>query len=439
MADLLPSLPLESFREYMNFNPWWFWGMADSDLLRPGGGTGREGCRMVVKEYAWQAGDSAGREDVRKAIARAEKDLSEYLEFWPSPVYLEETVEWPKLADKRFFRGGPYDADDRWLNVKLSTGYIQKAGVEARTSIASGAAITYTDEDGDGYYDKATIGPIATGVTSDPREVAVYFVSGDRVGDKSLTEKWRIAPLRYTFSGGNLTIDGPAWLFVRPILLSGVNASDLPPGTATTPTSYATTVDVYRRYTKTDNTDISSSQGVIIWETRPWHDWWCLCNSCSSNPFNGSDTDPDSIAQALARVGVRDSRRGVVIPAEAVLNTSTGFFESINWWVCEQPDRVKVRYLAGYPLEADGQVAGRYRELISILAAAHLNRPISGCAEANRQLFYWQQDLSKTGNERDQFATSEDILMNPFGSRRGHVYVWRQVSNLARGTGIRAG
>lgn len=441
MSEDSPMLPLETFRDQMGFNPWFFWGMSDNENLRPGSGagTGLQGCRQVVKEYSWQGVDSAGRSDIRKAITRAEKDLAQYLEYWPAPKYLEETLDWPKLADRRFFRGGPYDSDDRWLNVQLSTRYVQLAGVEERSVISSGASVVFTDEDGDGYLDLATIGPIVTSATSDPREVAVYFTSSDRFTNPPLSERWRVAPLTSTFSGGSLTITGPAWIFVKPKLLVGVNVADLPPGTASSSSSFVSTVDVYRRYTKTDNTDVNSSQGVIVWETRPWHGWWCLCGSCQTDPFSGADTDPSATARSLARVGVRNSERGVVTPAEAVLNTSTGFFESMNWWVCEQPDRVTIRYLAGYPLDSDGQMNPRYRELVAILSAAHLNRPISGCAEANRYLAYWQQDLSKTGNDRETYATSEDVLTNPFGSRRGHVYVWRQLMDLTKGVGIRAG
>ena len=99
-----------------------------------------------------------------------------------------------------------------------------------------------------------------------------------------------------------------------------------------------------------------------------------------------------------------------------------------------------IRYLAGYPLDADGQMDATFRELVAIMAAAELGRPISGCAEANRLLFYWQQDLSQTGKgDNDLYATSADILDNPFGSRRGHVYAWRKVLHLARGKGLRAG
>lgn len=434
----VPTLPLDTFREIMGFNPWWFWGMADnSDSLRPGGQPGLQGCRGVVREFSWQDKDSAGRDDVRDAILRAENRLAEQLRYYPSPVYLEEELAWPRLPDGRFVRGGPFDSDDRWLHVNLSTGWVRASGVEARSSISLNISVTYVDDDQDGYTETAVIGPFATTQT-DIKEVAVYFSSNDRFGyDNTLSERWRISPLNVTISGGQMTIRGPAWVFVRPILLSGVGAKDLDPNGS--PSPLASTVDIYRRYTDGSSTDVNLSQGVIIWETRPCHGWWCICQSCSGDPFSGSPDDPAATAKAVARVGIRDSKSGIVAPAEAEFNTTTGVWSSISWQVCSEPDRVIVRYLAGYPVDSGGQMDQKFRGIVAALAAAELGRPISGCAEANRLLFYWQQDLAKTGNDKDLYATSADILDNPFGTRRGHVYAWRQVMNLARGTGFRVG
>lgn len=431
-------MPLEFFRDILDFNPFWFWGMADnSEALRPGAQGGLQGCRGVTKETSWQDRDYAGRQDVRRAIARAEKRLAEQLRFYPAPMYFEETVQWPKYHDRTMIRSGPFDSDARWLNIKLSNGYIQAVGVEARTSVALATPVTYTDTDGDGYMDTATIGPIVTTLL-DPKEIATYFVEADRYGyDKSISEKWRISPTKVTISGGSVTIRGPAWMFIRPVILSGVNVPDFDPNG--TPSPLATTVDVYRKYTDGSSTNVDTSQGVIIWETRPYHGWWCGCSSCVGGSYAGSPYDPAATARAVARVGIRDSKGAIVTPSESFYNSTNDTWASINTWVCDQPDRVTIRYLAGYPNDADGQMNAKYRELVTVLAAAELGRPLSGCADANRLLFYWQQDLAKTGNDKELYATSADILDNPFGTRRGHVYAWHQITANARGTGLRVG
>jgi len=439
MINNNPTLPLESFRQIIGYNPWWFWGMADSsEFLRPGAQNGLQGCRGVIREFSWQDRDYSGRSDIREAILRAEELLEKQLRYYPAPRYIEEEISWPEYHDRRFIRNGPFGSDDRWLSIQLSTGWIQASGVEARSSIALAQAVTYTDTDGDGYVDVATIGPFATTVT-DIKEIAVYFVSSNWYGyESTLSEKWRIAPLNISISGGFAVIKGPAWIFIKPILLSGLNAQDIDPNATSSP--LASTVDIYRRYTDTSSTDIDSSQGVIIWETRPTHGWWCVCNTCSaSGSYAGSPYDPAATAQAVARVGIRDSKDGIVTPSESLYNTTDDTWASINWWVCDQPDRAVVRYLAGYPLDSDGQMHSKMRDIVAKLAAAELAKPTSGCSEANRQLYYWQQDLSKTGNDKDLYATSADILDNPFGSRRGQVAAWKQAVHLARGTGLRLG
>lgn len=404
----------------------------NTEWLKPGGQPGLLGCRGVVREMAWHDRDEAGRADMREALGRAEQRMSEQLRYYPAPVYLDETLEWPRFYDGRLMRSGPWASDGRWLSVRLSTGHIQAVGVEARTSNIIGAAVTYTDEDGDGYKELATIGPLATTLTN-VKEVAVYFSSGDRFGyDNNLDERWRIAPLNISISGGQITIKGPAWIFVRPVLYSGVNVRDIDPNAVVSP--FASTVDIYRRFTDTNGLTTDVSQGVIIWETRP------LCCGGINDPFTGSPNDPAATAQAVARVGIRDSKGGFVTPASSVFNATTGIWSSLNDWTCtDEPDRVTIRYLAGYPVESDGLMNRKFRGIVVALAAAELGRPISGCAEANRLLFYWQQDLAKTGSEKDLYATSADILDNPFGTRRGHVYAWHQIQSLARGTGIRVG
>lgn len=439
MIGSYPTLPLETFRELMGFNPFWFYGMADSsEWLRPGAQVGNQGCRGVTKEFSWQDRDYAGRQDIREAISRAEQKMALQLRYWPAPKYFEDTVEWPRYYDNRFIRNMPADSDMRWLRVKVPNGWVQSAGVETRTAISIAKGVNYFDNDNDGYDDIAIIGPVATTVT-DPKEIAVYFNASDRYGyDNNLSEKWRIAPLRISISNGQLTLYGPAWMFVRPVLQSSVTARDIDPHE--NPSPFANTVDIYRRYTDGSSTDVNQSQGVVYWETRPNHCGYCLCGSCTnSSVVTGSPYDPAATSRAVARVGIRDSKSGSVTPAESLFDVTTGTWSSINWWVCEEPDRVTIRYLAGYPLDSDGQMNPRFRELVAILAAAELARPISGCSESNRILFYWQQDLAKTGREDDLYATSADILDNPFGSRRGQVHVWREVVNLARGTGIRAG
>jgi len=431
-------LPLDTFRSIMNFNPWFFWGMADNSLLAV-----TSACNGIVTEYPWQATDAAGREDIRHAIENAEKLLTDYVGYSPAPRYTEATVPWPRYLDASLMRTRPEDPTGRWLTVQLPEGQIQSAGVESLTSISLAAAVALSDPDGDGYNEKFTIGPIATTIT-DPEQIALYFAAADRFDGPDFTsavdDHWRIQPVNVTIAGGFVTITGARWLLVPPLKYQGL----INIGTGLNPATVGnvvTTLDVYQRTTNQAGTTITNAQTTIIWETHPWWPggWWCQCGCLTpSTAYGGSPFDPAAIAQAAGRVDLHNAQLGIVAAAQAAYDGTTGIFSSLGWDVCTEPDRVTIRYLAGFPLASDGQMDARWRVIVARLAAAELARPICACDEASRELARWQFDLARTSGAGDEAygAVSAEDLSNPFGTRRGHVYAWRQVKNLRQLRGM---
>lgn len=389
-------LPLESWRQAIGYSPWHFWGLSGN--LVPV----TSQCNSLVSKWSWQAADAVGREDIKAAIATAEDRLREYLGYSVAPHYVTEEITWPGLT---------LGSDLRRLAVKLREGLIQAAGTELLTSIGT-ANVTYTDDDGDGLKETFT----ATIVTSetDPARLAAYFSAADRLQGAAVGPEWRIEPVSISIAGGTATIKGHAWLLVRPVLYEGVGKTPIDPGDAT---KFVTTLDIYRRTTD------SSVQATLTWESPPWPAW------CCASPAAGTSTDPAAIGTAVARVGIRDARVGLVTPAAAVYDASSGTWSGTWPTSCRPPDRVTVSYLAGAP-PANGATDRAWQPIVARLAAAELARRICACEAANRELFTWQQDLTRTGSGSELFATSRDILDNPFGQRRGHVYAWRAVKNL---------
>lgn len=418
-------LPLESFRRIISYNPWHFWGLYGTDgVLRV-----TSSCNAVVKQYSWQNTDALGRSEILEAIETAETRIRSYLGYSVAPRYVTETLAWPRFYDAALTRHVPIDATGRWNSVQLGEGYVQRAGVETRTLLSAAAAVVYSDVDGDGINDTATIS-VATSVT-DPNQIALYFATADRFENQhgsAVSEAWRIQPLRVTIAAGTATIKGPSWLFVKPVLYEGTTTSDL---LATTSANYVTTVDVYRRYTDVDGNTTDTSQATLIWETTPCNGWWCCaCGTASYTPTDSS-ADPAAIAQAIARVGIRDARNGIVTPGEAALDATTGIWSNVAFDAGFEPDRVTVRYHAGYPLY-DGQMDKRWQTVVARMAAAELSRRICACDTANRELYRWQFDLAQSSGNNDEAygAISAEDMNNPFGTRRGHVYAWREVRNL---------
>lgn len=414
---MTPLLPLETFRRQMGFHPFHFYQLANSTIPVT------SSCDAVVYQYAWQVADAVGRSEILEAIERAEDRLREYLDFSVAPRYTTETLPWA---------GGW--GSGRWPAVTLREGEIRAIGTEKLTLIGT-PSVTYTDADNDGV-DDSWIATIATSVT-DTSQIAVYVPANDRLDGESAGDRWRIQPVQVSISGGLVTVRGRMWLMVQPIMYEGVASNTIDPNDSAARLS---AVEIYQRTTETNGTTVATSQAVLTWESSPCHGWWCCCDCCTdaATAYSGSPYDPAAVAQAVARVGIRDARLGIVTPAEAAYDATTGIWSSLDATVCGVPDRVTVRYLAGLPLDSDGQMQAAWRPIVALMAAAELARPVCGCEAANRELYRWQVDLARTaGNNDEQFgAISAADLNNPFGTRRGHVYAWRRVEQLPLSRGI---
>ncbi len=419
MSINFPIMPLEYWREQIGYNPWHFWGLADKNIVPV-----TSKCNDVVHEYSWQGADEAGRSEIRASIMTAEQTLFDYLGYWTSPVYSEKNVPWPRYVDNRLSRSGRTDARGNWMPIQLDEGWIQNIGIEAYTLISAGAAVVYTDEDGDGLFETFTVTQV-TSVTN-THELALYFAVADRLDeDSTLSARWRIEPVNVTISAGTATFKGKRWLVVKPSLYEDVDNYPIDPTVAA---NFITTCDVYRHYTYTEGSNSAvDSQSALIWESRP------CCWGCGTP----SSTDPASEGWVAGRCGIRNAYNGIVVPAEAVysLTTLTWSHPSGCFSTCGEPDRVLIRYLAGYPLDSYGHTDRKMRTLVARLAAAEMTRRICACDTANREFYNWQFDVSRVEGP-ETFQASLDVLDNPLGTRRGHIYAWQQIKSLARVSGI---
>jgi hypothetical protein len=418
------TLPLETWRKIIGYNPWHFWGLAGS--LAPV----TSACNSVVRKYAWQGTDAAGREDILYAIDEAERKLQTQLGYAVAPHFVSETLQTPRYTDRTQYQLGYADPSYHWRGFKAGEGYIKAVGVEARTTIGSvtrstppilADTLVFSDNDGDGLYE-SFVATIATTVTN-PEQIAIYFAAADRLDGAAVGEEWRISPVTVSISGGVATIRGKVWQLVKPIKYEGsdeyLNADDL--------TNYVSTLEVYRYFCDPTGTTTATAQGMLIWETEPYPGWSNCCNSAN-------DSDPAALAYAIARIGIRDARMGSLYFGEAVYNTTTGIWYSSNWASndCRPPDRITARYQAGYPLQ-NYQIDGRLATATARLAAAELARRICACDSANRELGRWQYDLAYTGKGDELYNYPPEELANPFGTRRGHIEAWietRQKRNL---------
>lgn len=399
-------MSVSQWGSYMGLHPWHL--MQLSNTLIPLNSK----CSGLVYEHTWQNADRAGRVQIRQAIEEAERLMHQYSRVWPSPRYIEETIEGPFWSRTNL--------SGQWLNVQLPDAEIVALGPPVESDNAT-ESLTYSDEDGDGLYETATAtATVTSGTTAD--QVVARFLAADC----GPVEPPEIIPRSVTVSGTTTTLIFDTWDLVRPVRYQGAASGTLDPGNGAAPgaTVCAPSIEVFRRRADPTGTTIDTAMAVLTWETTPYP-WWAWC--CGG----GASSDPAATAQAIARAVIRDARNGIVAFGEASYNATTQEWAAVcNWAQCRPPDRVTIRYQAGGMADWQRTLAG--------LAAATLNRGVCACDGANHAIYDWQKDLSQTGATDDLYQAPDDFS-NPLGSRRGQIAAWRFLSQQQRLVGVYAG
>ena len=353
-------------------------------------------CDVPIFQHQYQR-DMLSRDEFGIAIAQAERMIAEQLLYWPFPQYIEgEKVKYPRPNNTSQYGGGG-NIHNQWKSARLEFGKVIGGGTFATAVIALNQSVTRLDEDGDGIFEvfQITVLNVATDLNTD--EVAIYFVSTDRVGvNKDRTERWRIRPIYVTLSGTTLTIRGHTACIAKPTLYEGYDVETLD---VTNATNFITAVDVYRAYLDDTATVDSMNQGTAIWENL----------NC--------DEPPCGVSYYPVCLGARDAELG---------------FVSFNWTQSGSvpfrydPDRVTVNYVSGVPLVNDF-MQQPYGEMVAQLATALLPSRHCGCDRADKIIAHWMQPIYESGGEDEINFAPEDAATNPFGVMRGAVYAWRSV------------
>lgn len=425
-----PLLPLDIWRAEIGLNPWLFWGLADGNIVKDD-----SKCSGLTREYSWQGTDAAGRDDLRRAIERSEDTLFQYLQFRVAPQYVETVpMPWPRFNDASMVRFRDIDATGRRVAMIAPEFYVDSMGIEQLTLIGTatvgGGTLVYSDQFGTGMNDTFTITLPTT--ATDPDTITVYFSVGDRFDDLATIDRWRIEPLQISIAGGNVTIVGRRWLVVRPILYQAPKLNAINPTVAG---NFVTSLDVYSRTTNGDGLTVDTCQATLIFESSDCGGWGagvCVGQTVGS-------TDPGTVGEVIARAGLRDQTLGLITPAAAVFNATTGLWQSANgcFGCYAEPDRVKLRYLAGYPRDR-GQMAKPMQQTVVMLAAAELKRRICACRDINERLHDLQLDMALQSTQTERYQRTNEDLNSPFGTRLGHIAAWKKANDyvLRRGYSI---
>lgn len=397
-------------------------------------------CSDIFYQYMWQQQNNVSREEIALAIKDAEAMISGVLGYSPAPHWIEEEVRnYPRPFRHDVYQFGMGDARSMPKSVQLTEGKFIRAGRRVSTLVTAGAAVVYSDADGDGFDETATITTPTT--LTDRREINCFFAG------HSGEQEWAIrSPRSVTLTGGNIVFVFWAWQLFDPALLDAFpttlnptneNPYGVLPVDIEDPASYVGTVDVYREYT-----DFSQASAQFFWERVRLMNmgmWpisgWC-CSSCG-----GSGCPACSFVTQDGCLHVRDAAGTNVVPVPATYDDDAGEWKFDALTVCRDPDLVKVWYYAGE--QSQEFIQGRtldplsnfWAETIAMLATANVPRPFCTCnnslAMVGNRVDGWQRDLSFTGSrEQGSFGIAPSDLDNPFGTRVGQVLAWKRTSRL---------
>ena len=396
-------IPLDNFATILQIDPIHFNSIVTA--LRPN----RSACDSMFTQHDWQFVGKVSRESIAQAIRQAEDTVASYLGYFPVPTWVEEEEH---ALTRPFKPELTYtfnvDVRGKRQSVVTNRGYFIEGGRKAKTLIQAGSAVVYSDPDGDGYNDTATVTVVTT--ITEPSEIAVYYPS------KSGADIWEIRPITVSFGAGVATITFKKYQSPLEVLIEELADS---PGDGyraidgDVDANFLTTVDVYRVYND------PSQQLVFLTE-----DYCISCGGTGCTACNGySET---------GCMYVRDIRNGIVAVSRSNWDAATESFTQAEFTYCHMPDKVHIWYRAGLqdktldvPLI---QMDPSWERLIVYYAITLLDTEIEGCENLKRTVSYMRQDLARPMTN-GAFAMTARDLDCPLGTSRAGLQLWKKITS----------
>ncbi len=415
-------LSLDRYAKIMGINPAHFnTGSAVSLGIFP---TNAQ-CSGLWWQYAWQHADQVSREDLARAIYDAEQDIKRAMGFSPAPNWeAKELHKFDQHYRRDAFGTSGMNVRGQRMSVKANYGKVISGGQRAvslvGTATTAGLTLVYTDADSDGFYETATI-TLPTTLT-DACEIKLYFAG------HSGNPEWEIRPVRSKAKvGANVVIVADSWMLIDPDLwefyptTTGATVIDI--GDVT---NFVVSVDVYREYN-----DATVQASEFYWELEPTIFGTIACSACG-----GSGCAACSLNYQAGCLHARDKDSGIVVPSPATYDSDDDTWVAESFNVCRDPDQVKLWYQAGdiderfLREETCEPLSDYYAHAIAWLATARLERDFCACNNSAALATQLRQDLSFAG-DGGSYATLEELLSNPFGTKRGEWMAWKRIGKMA--------
>lgn len=418
-ADAETLLSLDRYAKILGINPAHFNTLVGTTIMPL-----ESSCQDLWFQHSWQNNDSMSREDLAIAIHDAEEDLAKVIGYYPAPKWISQEIHsYPRYHRRELYGNG---LNNRGLFKSISPLYGRFLAAGQRTSTLVGTAtvaggtLVYSDPDGDGFSELATI-TLPTTLT-DECELNSYFA-----GEEGAPE-WEIRPAKTkAIASGNVTLTYDSWLFTNPDLWEAFTTIGGPTAIDLSTANFVTSAEVRREFT-----DFGQISATFFWEPLPKTTLglFVFCSSCG-----GSGCAACSLLSQDGCIHTRDVRTGTVVPQPANFNSTDDQWDQVRWAECREPDQVKISYYAG---EVDNRfkrgdrcdrLSDIFAHTIAWLATARLEKPFCGCGNSVSFANSLHEDLALSRPDVS-FQVSEDILDNPLGTRKGEVMAWRRIHNL---------
>lgn len=391
-ASTATLIPLDSWAKTFGVNPIHFSG-AHGGIFWPL----THQCNMVWPQYDWQGDDLTSREELARLMAVAEQQVADELGYDVAYSWVEaEEHRWPHHRRVTPI-AGHLDVRGNFLRFNTRRARLVAPGRRAVTSIALAETVTYSDADGDGWNETATIS-LAYADSPPTDEIHLYFAGKDAAA------VWQIRPLRsVTLSGGTLTVTADSWLFIDPDLWEQIPTEyPTPPIDVSTVDNFVTTVDVYRVYN-----DSTQPSVEFVWDEH------CLI------PGEATQT-------GLLNIVAHEPGLVSLYPAE---------YSAGAGWVWRDysklydPKTASLWYYAG--LDTRHRDYHAIVEAVCYLVAARLSKPVCACGNVGNVVKELQKDVTSLSRDQGRFAPPDSyIFRNPFGTRVGEIRAWQSVGRI---------
>lgn len=397
IATTRTLLPLDRFAAICGIHPLHFNQVVVADIAPA------SVCDMPMIKYSWQDADRVGREEIAQAIADAENIIAQYTGFYPAPKWIaDERLSWPQPLWPEIFNSNARNVRGHRQSLRTRFGHVISGGIEAKTLIDDADAIVYTDADGDGYDETATI--VTPTTVTDPQEIAIYYPG------KSGADEWEIRPITVSISGGNATIVCRREQLVIESLLEALDPSSVD---GLTNGNFLTAVDVYRHWND------PSQQVQFMWEG-------CACD--------GSGCESCQHSTQYGCLLTRNYKLGFVVPSPATWNTTDLIWDEDTYSVTRAPEQARIWYYAGYRdmklSNPNVRMNQEWERAVTYLALSMLDRPLCACRPLQAFVQHWSTDLAyntATAATTSSFTLSRKVLDNPIGTTRGAVHAWQLI------------